>query len=364
MRILYFTERDGPHDRRFLGSLASTVHQVFSLRMNVCNPCTPDGITELTWPGDVPDWACWQGWQAGESQLKVILKELQPDLVHTGPIQGPAFLAALVGFHPLVTMSWGFDLLRIADRSPWTRFATTFTLANSDLLLADCKTVACEATKYGFSSNKIIRFPWGVDLEHFSPQSAGDRCHALRRWLGWEDKFIIFCNRSWSKPYGVDLLADAFVKAYKAEQDLRLILAGGGPLEELIYESLAPVEEAVYFPGWIELEDLPRFYGAGNLFITPSHVDGSSISLLEALACGRPVLASNIPSNQEWVEPGQTGELFIDGDAVSLEKIILSMAADENIASYGKQARLLAEDRANWQENFQKLLGAYQVAIG
>ena len=137
MRILYFTERDGPHDRRFLGSLASTVHQVFSLRMNVCNPCTPDGITELTWPGDVPDWACWQGWQAGESQLKVILKELQPDLVHTGPIQGPAFLAALVGFHPLVTMSWGFDLLRIADRSPWTRFATTFTLANSDLLLAD-----------------------------------------------------------------------------------------------------------------------------------------------------------------------------------------------------------------------------------
>lgn len=364
MRILYFTERDSPHDQRFLTALGGTEHQVYSLRMAACNPRTPAGISELTWGDETPDWLCWSGWQKGISQLKEIFTSVQPNLVHAGPIQGPALAAALADLHPLVTMSWGFDLLRIADRSPWTKFATACTLESSDLLLADCETVANEAIKYGFDGEKIVRFPWGVDLEHFSPSSAKDGCQALRRFLGWENQFVIFCNRSWAKQYGVDLLAEAFVKAYRRDQSLGLILAGGGPQAQEIHKILAPVEEAVYFPGWVPLDELPKFYGAGNLFISPSHVDGSSISLLEALACGRPVLTSDIPSNREWVIPGQTGELFTDGDVISLERMILSMAGKEDLIPYGNQARKITEERANWSANFQKLLLAYQIAAG
>ncbi len=361
MRILYFTERDSPHDRRFLTALAGTEHQVFSLRMHPCEPHTPAEITELSWPEGLPDWSHWHGWQAGKTQLQDIVDRLQPDVVHAGPIQGPAMVAALTGFHPLVTMSWAFDLLRIANRSPWTRFATTITLESTDLLLTDCETVSKKAVERGFREDKIVSFPWGVDLAYFSQKSAGDRCGALRRSLGWENQFVIFCNRSWAKQYGVDLLARAFVRAYRRDPTLRLILAGDGPQKEEIYAILAPVKEAVYLPGWVELEDLPPFYGAGDLFISSSHVDGSSISVLEALACGRPVLTSDIPSNREWVIPTKTGNLFIDGDIMSLENKILSMVGDENLAYYGEQARLLAEERANWAVNFQKLLGAYQI---
>lgn len=364
MRILYFTERDSPHDQRFLTALGGTEHQVYSLRMAACNPRTPAAISELTWRDETPDWLCWSGWQKGISQLKDIFTSVQPNLVHAGPIQGPALAASLADLHPLVTMSWGFDLLRIADRSPWTKFATACTLNNSDLLLADCETVAKKAMLYGFSNEYIVRFPWGVDLEHFSPDNAHNRSHELRQFLGWEDKFVIFCNRAWSRPYGVDLLAKAFANAFGKEPGLRLILAGDGPQAEIIHKSLASVEEAVYFPGWVKLADLPRFYGAGDLFVSPSHVDGSSISLLEALACGRPVLTSDIPSNREWVIPGQTGELFTDGDVISLERMILSMAGKEDLIPYGNQARKITEERANWSANFQKLLLAYQIAAG
>lgn len=362
MRVLYFTEKDSPHDRRFLTALAGTPHQVYALRQTRCNPETPKGIVELEWTAEQPDWSDWRGWQSGKAQFEDILAKVQPDLVHAGPVQGPALLTALEGFHPLVTMSWGFDLLVHAKRSPWMHLATKYTLERTDVLLSDCQTVTDEALSYGFSSDKIVSFPWGVDLSHFSPENSKAAGLLLRKVLGWEDKFIIFCNRTWSPRYGVDVLAKAFVDAVDVNQDLRLLLAGDGPQSNLIKRILALAGERISFPGWLDLESLPGAYGAADLFVSPSHSDGSSISLLEAMACGRPVLVSDIPSNREWVTPGEAGYLFKDGDVMSLKEKILKMAGDPKPDRFGQCARELAEGRADWEKNFQKLLFAYQLA--
>ena len=61
-----------------------------------------------------------------------------------------------------------------------------------------------------------------------------------------------------------------------------------------------------------------------DLYISPSHVDGSSVSLMEALACGLPCLVSDIPANQEWVREGENGWLFPDGDDERLAGKILA----------------------------------------
>ena len=363
MRILYFTAQDSPHDRRFLRALAGTIHQVFSLRMHPCQPLTPSGITELAWPAEAPDWKSWPGWLAGIAQFLDIIADLEPDLVHAGPVQGPACLTAMAGFHPLATMSWGYDLLRLTERSPWMRFAAGYTLAHSDLLLADCQTVVEKAARYGFEPSKTVRFPWGVDLAHFSPENANKTGSAFRSSLGWENQFVILCNRSWSPPYGVDLLAQAFVRISQQQPDFRLLLAGDGSQSDLIHRILQPVDDKVHFPGWIDFDNLPALYGAANLFVSPSHYDGSSVSLMEALACGCPVLVSDIPSNQEWVQPGEVGAWFTDGDLASLENQLSALAADPKLEAYGKNARVLAEKRADWNENFNKLLDAYQMAL-
>ncbi|MFW5713957.1 MAG: glycosyltransferase [Brevefilum sp.] len=363
MRVLYFTERDSPHDRRFLRALSETAHQIYALRQMDCLPEIPPGVIELNWPEGTPDWTYWQGWQAGTAQLKHLLEQVQPDLVHAGPVQGPALVTALTGFHPLVTMSWGSDMLMRADRSPWMRHATRFTLGRTDIFLADCQTVADQVVCFGFDRSRIEIFPWGVDLDHFSPQNGLEAGAALRRSLGWEDQFIIFCNRSWSPIYGVDLLAQAFTRAARQNADLRLLLAGNGPQADLIRHLLMPVGDKVSFPGWLDREDLPGAYCAGDLFVTPSHCDGSSISLLEALACGRPVLASDIPANKEWVVPGEVGRHFKDGDVDSLVSQLLGMAAKTDLPLYGKRGRKLAETRADWGRNFEKCLAAYHQAI-
>jgi len=363
MRVLYFTERDSPHDRRFLNALAETPHQVFALRQTSCSPETPRGITEVSWLDSYPDLSHWRGWEEGQRQLLDILADIQPDLVHAGPVQGPALLTALTGFHPLVTMSWGSDLLLRAKRSPWMRLATEHSLERTDILLADCQTVADEAVNWGFSRDRIVQFPWGVDLHHFSPESEKHDGQALREKLGWVTNFIILCNRTWTPVYGVDILAKAFVEAAGENPKLRLVLAGSGPQEEVIRKILLPVKEKVWLPGWIDREKLPAVYGAGDVFVSPSHSDGSSVSLMEALACGRPVLVSDISSNREWVTPGEVGELFKDGEVSSLKAQLLRMAGDPLHMNYGKKARDLAERRADWRKNFHKLLTAYKEAI-
>jgi len=363
MRILYFTEKDSSHDRRFLRALAGTSHQVFALRWIACSPETPEGIQEAAWLEAPPDWSNWAGWEKGCDQLSSILNAIKPDVVHAGPVQGPAFLTALTGFHSLLTMSWGSDILKRAKRSPWMRWSTRYTLERTEIFLADCQTVADEAAKYGFTPERIVRFPWGVDLEHFSPENGEAAGRALRGVLGWEEKVIIFCNRMWSPLYGVDVLARAFVLAVKEYPELRLLLAGTGPQSDVIHQILTPVRDKVYFPGQVSRGDLPGYYSAADFFVSPSHCDGSSVSLMEALACGRPVLVSDIPGNREWVKPGEVGDLFKDGNIVSLKEKLLESVVNPNLSSFGIRARALAEQRADWQENFKKLLGAYTEVV-
>ncbi len=93
-----------------------------------------------------------------------------------------------------------------------------------------------------------------------------------------------------------------------------------------------------------------------DLYISPSHVDGSSVSLMEALACGIPCLVSDIPANKEWVTEGENGWLFPDGDADALaEKILSAIARRETLPEVGRSARQVAEQRADWKQELRSI---------
>ena len=361
MRVLYFTESDSVHDRRFLRALANTDHQVYALRQKRCEPQTPAGINELSWPQGRPDWSCWHGWQAAVAQFRAILEAVKPNVVHAGPLQGPGLIAALSGFHPVVSMSWGSDLLRHAWRSPWMRWATRTVLEHTDVFLGDCEAVAVQAERFGFPRDRMVIFPWGVDLALFSPNpEAGN---ALRAAWGWQDAFVVFCNRTWAPLYGVDVLADAFRLAAPKDSRLRLCLMGAGPLDHSLHQILTPLADRVEWVNHVRQEALPAFYSAADLFVSPSFSDGTSISLLEALACGCPVLVSDIPGNREWIVPGEAGILFPPGDAHALSKGLLTMAESPDLDQMSAAGRAIAVSGADWKQHFQQLLLAYRMAV-
>ncbi len=365
MRVLYFTRDFTPHDHRFLSALAGSEHQVFSLRLErngrqlEDRPLPPE-VEQIGWKGGQRS-ARWQDDPALLADFKRVLREVKPDLVHAGPIQSTAFLTAAAGFKPLVSMSWGSDLLKDADRSAWMRWKTRFTLKRTSVLIGDCQAVRQKAQSFGFRPERVVLFPWGVDLQRFSP----GRTDEFRNRLGWQDQFVLLSLRSWEPIYGVDLLVRAFARAAQQVPQLRLLLLGGGSQSTVIHQILTRNDllDRVYLGGQVSQNELPKFYQAADLYVSASHGDGSSVSLLEALACGKPVLVSDIPGNCEWITPGQEGWLFLDGSEDSLVEAMINVSGQpEKLAGAGLAARVLAEKRANWTENFKELLKAYQLA--
>jgi glycosyltransferase involved in cell wall biosynthesis len=361
MRIIYFSLDYTPHDHRFLAALAETEHEVHYVRLQRGARQTedrpvPEKIEQVLWEGgqDVFRWRDLPKYVFG---LRRIIRRIQPDLIHAGPIQTCAFIAVLTGFRPILTMSWGFDLMRDVDRGRWWKFATRYTLKRSTFFTSDAQVTRDTAVRYGMDPDRTVVFPWGVDLDHFQPPSTVHRPSS---------GFTVFCNRSWEPNYGVDVLARAFAKIAADRPDLSLMLLGGGSQGAAIRQILrrAGVEDRVSFPGHIPNRDLPRYYHMADLYVSPSHVDGSSVSLMEALACGLPCLVSDIPANQEWVRDGENGWLFPDGDAGALAaKILQVIAMRDMLPQVGKTARTVAEEKADWKKNFGLLLRAYEQTI-
>jgi glycosyltransferase involved in cell wall biosynthesis len=386
MRVLYFTRDYTPHDHRFLTALAKAGQQVFYLRLEqggyaVEDRPLPTEVELVHWAGGRRPFR----WQDGLSllvDLKRVIHKVKPDIVHAGPLQTSAFLTAMAGFRPLVSMSWGYDLLQDANRNTLWRWATRFTLRHSSIMVGDCLTIRQKAVAYGMSEERIVTFPWGIDLSHFSPAN-GHRSKGKT--------FTLLSTRAWEPVYGVDVIAHAFVRAvhrlagshekewsssnlgdFNLERpavsdpvELCLTMLGNGSqaaeLRRIFLQG--GVLDKVYFPGQVAQVDLPRYYRSADLYVSASHSDGTSISLLEAMACGCPALVSDIPGNREWVSPGEQGWCFPDGDSEALSASILHALHERHLLlEMGRSSRRLAEQHADWEKNFPELLRAYELA--
>jgi L-malate glycosyltransferase len=373
MRLLYFSRDYTTHDHRFLSALAKTNHQVSYLRLELRGHqleerSLPPEIEIVQWCGGENP-ARWQDGTRLLRELKKVLRRIKPEVVLAGPIQRTAFLAALAGFRPLVSMSWGYDLLQDARRNAAWGWATRFTLKHSAALVGDCDTIRQLAISYGMPDERIVTFPWGIDLEYFTPAEKGHQAETVS--AGNEMPFTLLSTRSWEPIYGVEIIARAFAKATREHPELRLAMLGNGSQAGLLRRILATegLNNAsdyphVLFPGQIGYKDLPRYYRSADLYLSASHSDGTSISLLEAMACGCPALVSDIPGNREWVQQGENGWLFPDGDVLALAEAISQAVQQRScLPEMGRAARKIAEQRADWTKNFPQLMRAFEIAL-
>jgi len=362
MKIIYFSLGYSTHDYRFLKSISDGGHEVFFIqlegnRRQVEDRPVPENVRQVIWKGGHEAFR-WDNLFKLTLDFKRLVKEIKPDLIHAGPVQTCAFIAILSGFRPVLTMSWGFDLMDDVHRNKWWEWVTRYTLNRSTFFTSDANVTRDMALKYGMNPEKTVVFPWGVDLDHFHFQVFESRASKT---------FTLFCNRSWETRYGVDVLARAFIRVVAKNENVDLILLNGGSQGGQIRKILQSggVLDRVTFGGQVSQTDLPRWYHMADLYISPSHVDGSSVSLMEALACGLPCLVSDIPANQEWVIENENGWLFRDGDANHLaEKILTAIAEREKLPEIGRASRRSAEMRADWKKNAETLMNVYRSLGG
>ena len=364
MKVLYFTRDDSVHDRRFLETMTSSGMKVFLLRLNGNSgslQSLPQGVRELHW--QAVSFSTGDGTMLPQiEELKKIIREVQPDLIHAGPLTDCALIAAKTGFQPLVSMSWGSDILAGGQWSFRKKKNLKKTLRQTSVMIGDCQAVKQKAEALGFPKERVVTFPWGVDLKHFSPGSGA----ALRKKWGYEKNFVILSLRSWEPIYGVDILVKAFILAARNNPTLRLILGGTGSQEEKIRRMVreSGIEDQIRFLGYISQLELPKIYQSSDVYISASHSDGSSVSLMEALACGIPVLVSDISGNREWITEGQNGRLFRDGNIHQLSVLMMTAPKEkEDLKKMSLNNRQLAIKKADWKRNSKGLIQAYNMAL-
>jgi L-malate glycosyltransferase len=402
LKILYFSRDYTTHDRRFLEALVKSGYDVFFLRFENSEHSfeerpLPQGVQPVEWVPDsnvftqqiepllslvekmeqkqaepsisLPDKEIGTEYLPGEihsllDPFKDILEEIKPDLIQAGPIHSCALLASLAGFHPLVSTSWGSDLLVDADRDERMRKITRYVLSHSDALIGDCDPVRKKAAEFGMPDEKIITFPWGIDLRQFKaqPYPQTPRGH-----------FRLLSTRTWEPIYGVDLILQAFARVVRSyengslEKNLKpeLVLLGNGSQEPQIKDLIRQegLDEFIFLPGRIRQDELPDLYASADLYISASHSDGTSISLLEAMGSARAVLVTDIPGNREWITHGVEGWLFPDGNTFALaEGILNALHQYHRLPEMGMAARKKTELHADWQKNYPRLFDAYEIA--
>lgn len=362
MRVLYCSEGFSGHNLRFLKKIASEGHDVVFCNFG----------PELRPPAGFPDDITYArisakfapGVTASEqrdclAQFLFILETVNPDLVHAGPIQTAGRIAALSGFHPLIVMSWGSDMLLDAHCGLEWEQATRVALQSADGFVCDCETVLDAARQFAaLPESRVAKFPWGVTPEMFGP----DGPIPSKAAMPFDRNSIrLICTRSWEPVYRIDLLLESFLRARMMESRLRLILIGGGSEEGKVHSFIQHhnLRDVILTPGKLDHAELPQWFRASSAYVSCAETDGTSVSMLEAIATGLPVLVRDIPSNREWITPEQNGWLASDAADFAAKIIGLSKLTPPERKIISARNRELVGLRADWEANSSRLLDLY-----
>lgn len=297
-------------------------------------------------------------------RLRRIVNRIKPDVVHSGFLQKDGFCAALVNYRPILSMPWGTDVIIYPKRSLFLRWITKFTLSRADMITCDCELVKKEILRLvEFPEDRIVVFPWGVDLKKFNP---GAKDGEIREKLGWEDNLVVIHDRRFSKVYGVIHLIEAIPEVVKEIPNARFLFCGTGPLEKEMKKQIRRhrLSSYVHFTGFAKNEELPRYLNSADMYVSCSFSDGTSISLLEAMACGLPVVVTDLPGNLEWVMDGENGLVVPPGNSKKLAQRIVELLKNKELRKkFGERNVAIAKKRADWEKNVGTLENIYEKLV-
>lgn len=295
-------------------------------------------------------------------RLRASIREFRPDVMHAGNTWNESFLAALSGFHPLLVMPYGSDVLLDTQRHPWFAYANRKVFRAADWVTVDAEHVKRKViADFAYPAERITVIPWGIDVEAIAQgrPKARDR---VRAELGWQDNVVVIMTRNHEPVYGIDVFIRAMEKVIPQNPRVRVLMIGGGALTGTLQAQAetAGVSGAFRWTGKIPREKLLDYLYAADLYVSSSHSDGTSVSLLEAMASGLSAVLTDVPSNLEWITSGQNGEVVPRGDADALAQAILGLASspDRNVM-YGRRNLEIVRGRGDWAKNFRDIETIY-----
>lgn len=298
--------------------------------------------------------------RAAAVRYRALAAHLPFDVVEVPEYQGWGLGVALAARCPvLVRLHTHTALVRRLNDVPMdldARLVTRMeaaTIRTGTSVLANSAALAGEARQdFGFQHIGVL--PLGIDTERFAPQEPG--WLRAERGLGPDAPIVLYVGRL-ERRKGVETLVEAFGRVREAHPQAVLVMAGfstdtgpnGKGLLGVLQARLAELGAAghVHFMGHVPYDMLPRYYAGCDLFVAPSRYEPFGMIYLEAMACGKAVVATGVGGVPEIIQHGRTGYLVPPDDVGALAR-----ALDGLLQSPSWRERMGQAARAHVQATF------------
>ena len=260
------------------------------------------------------------------ARARALIRRLRPDIVHAHYATSGGLAGLLCGHHPTVVTAHGTDLTQ-GSRSPVWRPLLKAVFARADCVNTVSEDLKRMALGLGVDERKIEVLTLGIETQRFM---TGERRKAPR---GKALKLV--CTRRMEKELDCETVVEALALLKKRGVAFQATLAGDGSLREPL-ERLARgrgLGPECVFAGAVSQADMPALLRAHDVYLSASRWDGTSLSLLEALAAGLFPVVSRITANEAWLEHGVSGLLHAPGDPEHLARLLEEAAARPELAS-------------------------------
>ncbi len=299
------------------------------------------------------------------ARLRAAMRSIRPDVLHAHlpPAELYSRLALAAGAPARV-----FVLTRHNDEGfyhgPWHRELGDWVARRADVVIAVSDAVRDQTHRYlGVSPANTRTIQHGIDTEPFSRITSAERNRLRSEWGAVDDTVVVGTVGRLAPEKALHVLLEGFAR-YRAlaRQPSRLVVVGCGPLEaELKARSIElGLADAVVWAGF--REDIPAVMSSFDVFALSSQYEGFGIVLLEAMAAGKPVVATKVSAIPEVVEDGVTGLLGPADDPYAFSAALLQLEASSLRQKLGMAGRKRAS-KFIMDRMIDETLAAYAGAL-
>jgi glycosyltransferase involved in cell wall biosynthesis len=289
------------------------------------------------------------------------------DVVHVHwVIPNGAIGASVAGDLPLVVGLHGSDVA-VAERSALMGRAARWPLRRAAAVVAPSRDLLDRAVRLGARQPALELVPYGADVDALTAAPELGASVRARLGVGADDLVVMGIGRL-IPVKGFDVLLEAHALARREEPGLRLVLVGEGELRDELRRraDALGVAGSVLLPGAAQRAEIPAYLAAADIVAVPSvrhggYVDGLPNVALEAMAAGRPLVASRVGGLPDLVRPGATGLLVEEKDATALAHALLDLARDRELRlRLGVAGREEIRTSRSWHSVGERLVEIYE----
>jgi glycosyltransferase involved in cell wall biosynthesis len=287
--------------------------------------------------------------------LKKALKEFKPDVLHAHYATSYGLIGALSGFHPLVISAWGTDVMKFPQKNFLNRAMLNYNLRKADVICATSFTIKDYLKPV--TDKPVTVIPFGVDTGKFKKKTVSSVAGA--------GSFVFGSIKPLEALYNTDVLMRAFavLKRKHPDKKMTLLIIGEGSqaqkLKELVEE--LNITREVIFTGRVPFSQIADYYNMLDVLINISDYESFGVSVIEAMACEKPVIVTNTGGLKEIVENANFGSLVevgnVEQTATEMEKYLLDKELTERVGKKGREKVIL---KYKWEDNIKQMISVYQ----